>query len=100
MKFYINECQVEVAIRQVSYDGVSSRWVWGYQVAGKKWGRDVLCPKRNHMWSGNEYVSAEVSMMRALMAIDILSSRDDLNSKTRYLPDFLLASSIDPLRTS
>jgi len=96
MKFYINECQIEVAIRRVSENGSASQWVWGYQVAGKKWGMDVLLPKRDHMWSGNTYVSAEVAMTRALMAIDVVSSRDDVGRKTRYLPEFLLASHIDP----
>jgi len=96
MKFYVNECQIEVAIRRISENETSSQWVWGYQVAGKKWGRDVLDPRRDHMWSGNTYVNAKVAMSRALMAIDIVLSRDDVDKKTRYLPDDLLASSIDP----
>lgn len=96
MKFYVNECQIEVAVRRVFENESTYSWVWGYQVAGKKWGMDVLVPKRDHMWSGNSYVSAEVAMMRALMAIDVVASRDDINKKTRYLPEFLLACNIDP----
>ena len=93
MKFYVNGCQIEVAIHRLA----GSQWVWGYQVAGKRWGRDVLTPTREHMWSGNVYISAEVAMKRALMAIDIINTLDDeVNKKTRYLPERLIASRIDP----
>ncbi len=96
MKFYVNECQIEVAVRRIEATNSYSQWVWGYQVAGKKWGMDVLIPKREHMWSGNSYVSAEVATRRALMAVDMVSHLDDVDRKTRYLPEHLLASRIDP----
>lgn len=99
MKFYVNECEIEVAVRRVYSDNNAVSWVWGYQVSGKKWGRDVLTPSREHMWSGASYVDAQVAMNRALLAINIVASRDEVNRKTRYLPDYLLASQIDPMRS-